>query len=312
MNVTRIGVHESTELVFPSEVLRNDLAEIDGCESTVVGSDVGDLAACDAVVTLAYADAFLDAGVDWIHSVQAGVDRFPFEEFEARGVVLTNSTGIHGESVGETTAGYMLSFARRLHVYAEQQSEHVWRHPPWDEPFTLDGETVCVVGLGTLGRGIASRAAGLNMRVTGVKRTVEDVPDVETVYPASALHEAVAEARFVALACPLNEATHHLFDAAAFEAMRGNAYLLNVARGAVVDEEALVEALDAGEIAGAGLDVFETEPLPEDSPLWDMDEVIVTPHRAGSDREYWRGVAAIVRENVDRIREGGEMTNRVV
>nr|WP_218836425.1 NAD(P)-dependent oxidoreductase [Halobaculum salinum] len=122
----------------------------------------------------------------------------------------------------------------------------------------------------------------------------------------------LTEARFVALACPLNEATHHLFDAAAFEAMRGDAHLLNVARGAAVDEEALVEALDAGEISGAGLDVFEAEPLPEDSPLWDVDEVIVTPHRVGSDREYWRGVAAIVRGNVDRIREGGEMTNCVV
>jgi D-2-hydroxyacid dehydrogenase (NADP+) len=311
MNVERIGVHESVELVFPPNELREFLADA-GPDVAVVGDDPDDLERCDALVTLAWDGAFLGADLDWIHSIQAGVDRFPFEELEAHGVVLTNSTGIHGESVGETVVGYMLTFARRLHVYERNQREHVWEHPPWDGPFTLKGRSVCVVGLGTLGRGIASRAAALGMRVTGVKRTVEAVPDVERVYPNEDLLAAVEGADFVALACPLTEETHHLVDAEVLETMDGGAYLINVARGSVVDEPALVAALEDGGIAGAALDVFEEEPLPEDSPLWDMEEVLVTPHRAAATWEYYQLVGDLVRENVERIGRGEGMVNRVV
>jgi D-2-hydroxyacid dehydrogenase (NADP+) len=311
MNVERIGVHESVERVFPPEELCAFLADV-GPEVTAVGSDVDDLEGCDGVVTLAWDEAFLEAGVGWIHSVQAGVDRFPFEELEAHGVVLTNSTGIHGESVGETVVAYVLTFARRLHVYLDNQREHVWTHQPWDEPFTVNGRSVCVVGLGTLGRGIVTRAAALGMRVTGVKRTIEPVPDVERVYPSEDLLEAVSDVDFVALACPLTEETHHLIDEAVFAAMDDDAYLVNVARGSVVDEPALVEALRGGEIAGAALDVFETEPLPADSPLWDMEEVLVTPHRSGATWEYYQLVGELVRENVDRTGRGEGLVNRVV
>jgi D-2-hydroxyacid dehydrogenase (NADP+) len=311
MNVQRIGIHESVDRVFPPEQLAAFLAD-SGPDVRVVGSDVGDVEGCDALVTLAWDERFLDAGLAWIHSIQAGVDRFPFEELEAAGVTLTNSTGIHGESVGETVAGYMLTFARRLHVYQRNQHEHEWVHPPWDEPFTLEGRTVCVVGLGTLGRGIASRASALGMRVTGVKRTVEPVPDVERVHPNDELLAAVADADFVALACPLTDETHHLVDGAALAAMDEDAYLINVARGSVIDEDALVEALEDEEIAGAALDVFEEEPLPADSPLWDMEEVLVTPHRAAATWEYYQLVAEIVRENVERVGRGEAMVNRVV
>jgi len=311
MDVERIGVHESVDRVFPPEQLAEFLADV-GPDVTVVGDDPADLGRCDALVTLAWDERFLEAGIEWIHSIQAGVDRFPFEDMEASGVTLTNSTGIHGESVGETVAGYMLTFARRLHVYLDSQREHEWATPPWDEPFTLDGKSVCVVGLGTLGRGIASRASALGMRVTGVKRTVEPVPDVERVHPSEELHEAVEDADFVALACPLTEETHHLLDGAALAAMDESSYLINVARGSVVDEDALVEALRDGEITGAALDVFEEEPLPADSPLWDMEEVLVTPHRSGSTRDYYRLVGELVRENVAAVERDGEMVNRVV
>ena len=311
MNVERIGVHESVELVFPPGELREFLADA-GPEVVVVGDDPVNLGRCDALVTLAWDETFLDAELGWIHSIQAGVDRFPFGDLEDHGVVLTNSTGIHGESVGETVVGYMLTFARRLHVYGRNQREHVWEHPPWDEPFTLRGRSVCVVGLGTLGRGIASRAAALEMRVTGVKRTVEAVPDVTRVYPNEDLLEAVEGADFVALACPLTDETHHLVDEEVLARMDEGTYLINVARGSVVDEPALVEALEGGEIAGAALDVFEEEPLPRDSPLWDMEEVLVTPHRAAATWEYYQLVGDLVRENVERTARGEEMVNRVV
>ena len=310
MDGFRLGIHDSVTAVFPPERLRDALADDvpDGVEVAVVGG--GEIDACDGVVTFAHRGAFV--GLDWIHSIQAGYDRFPLDELETAGTALTNSTGIHDDSVGETVAGMMLMLARGLGRYAKQQTERRWERPAWDEPFTLAGESCCVVGLGTLGRGIAARADALGMDVTGVRRTPDPVPGVDRVYPSDELHEAIAGARFVAIAVPLTDETEGLFGRAEFDAMREDAYPINVARGEVVDEDALIAALDSGEIAGAGLDVFETEPLPEDSPLWDMEDVLVTPHAAAYTREYYRDIADLVLENVGRLVEGEELKNRVL
>jgi D-2-hydroxyacid dehydrogenase (NADP+) len=308
MDVSRIGIHESVSAVFPPERLADELASVDP-EVSVVSDD--DLDGVDAVVTFEHRDAFLDA-VEWVHSIQAGVDRFPIAAFERRGVALTNSTGIHGESVGETVAGMMLMLARRLHQYARQQPEHRWERPAWDEAFTLRGLTCCVVGLGTLGQGIARAADGLGMRVTGVKRTPESVEHVREVYASDDLHDAIADADFVALAVPLNDATEGFVGADEFAVMRDDAYLVNVARGPVVVEDELVAALRDGDIAGAALDVFAEEPLPADSPLWDFEDVIVTPHCAAFTRDYYRDIADLVRQNVRHLDAGEEWVNRVV
>jgi len=296
--------------IFPPDELADELSDLDA-EVAVVGDGSDEFADCDGVVTFTHRDAYLDH-LDWVHSVQAGYDRFPLKGFEARGVALTNSSGIHYDSVGETVAGYVLAFARRLHDAVDAQGRREWDRPEWHEPFTVAGESICVVGLGALGRGIADRADGLGMDVSGVKRTPEDVPGVREVYPSDEYRTAVADATFVALAVPLTDETESMIGAAAFEAMRDDAYLLNVARGDVVDQSALVDALQSGEIAGAALDVFEEEPLPDDSPLWGMDEVIITPHMAGSTRDYHRNVAELVRENAARIADGEELYNRVV
>ncbi|WP_433625523.1 D-2-hydroxyacid dehydrogenase [Halomicrococcus sp. NG-SE-24] len=309
MQVSELGVHESVVAIFPPERLRDALADRDP-DVRVVGDDPDDLRTCDAIVTFEHRDAFLDA-VDWVHSIQAGYDRFPLEEFEERGVVLTNSTGIHDTSVGETVLGMMLSLARRLHAFARNQTERVWDRPAWDEPFTLDGERLCVVGLGTLGRGIAERADAVGMTVDGVRRSPDPVPHVREVHAAADLHEAVADARFVALATPLTEETRGLMDGAAFEAMHEDAYFINVARGECADQDALVAALREGTIAGAALDVFETEPLPDDSPLWEMDDVVVTPHAAAAERDYYRHIADLVGRNVRQVAAGESFVNRV-
>ena len=310
MQIERIGVHESVERIFPPERLRDAIAADGiGQEVVVVGDDVGGV---DAVVTLTWDEDWLDQGLSWIQSIQAGVDRFPFDALRERDIVLTNATGVHGDSVGETVATSMLMFARRFHDYLRNQVDHEWAIPAWDGPFTLKDRTVCIVGLGTLGQGVAERAAGLGMHVTGVKRTVENVPHVDHVYPADDLHEAISDAQFVVLACPLTEDTHHLIAGPELERMRDDAYLVNVARGPVVDEGALIAALEAGTVAGAHLDVFEEEPLPADSPLWDRENVIISPHKAGSWEGYYRGVAEIVRENLDRLETGEAFHNRVV
>lgn len=346
--VDTLGVHGSVDAVFPPTALceyLSDATAADGLDVTVgvvpaskhgayggghidEAGDGGEdappslsLADCDALVTFRYDAAFLDADLEWIHSVQSGVDRFPFDRLDREGVALTNSNGIHGDSVGDTVAGYMLAFARRLHVYRDRQREREWSWPAHDEPFSLRGERLCVVGLGGLGRGIAARADALGMDVVGVKRTPTPVEGVNEVYPSDRLHEAVGDARFVALAVPLTPATEGLVGAAEFAAMRSDAYLINVARGDVVDQDALVAALeqenddgpDAGSgIRGAALDVFEAEPLPESSPLWGREEVIVTPHAAAAHREYADRVGAIVAESLRRQARGEGYANRVL
>jgi D-2-hydroxyacid dehydrogenase (NADP+) len=309
MHVERIGVHESVGAVFPPAELVVELDDVDAAV-VAVGDDPEDLGACDAVVTFEHRDAFLEE-VDWVHAITAGVDRYPRSAFESAGVALTNSTGIHDDTVGETVAGYMLSFARRLHVHRDHQNAREWRGPDWDEAFTLTGERCCVVGLGTLGRGVAERAAALGMPVTGVRRSGDPVEGVERVYTPDALHEAVADARFVVLAVPLTDETEGLVAADELAAMPDDAYLVNVARGPVVDQPALVDALETGALAGAALDVTDPEPLPEDSALWGFEEVIVTPHCAALTVDYHRDVADLVRRSLDGLGAGEGLHNRV-
>lgn len=308
MNLDRLLVHDSVGVAFPPQLLLDELAGLD-LPVELVGDDAA-FGSGDAVVTFSPRSGFLDA--EWVHCIRAGYDEFDVDAYESAGVALTNSTGIHGTTVGETVVGYLLAFARRLHVFRDAQHDHEWRDLPYEEPFTLRGEQLCVVGLGTLGRGIAERADALGMDVVGVRRSDESVPGVRELYRPEDLHEAVADARFVALATPLTPETEGLFDTPEFEAMREDAYLVNVARGPVVDELALVEALDQGGVSGAALDVFETEPLPTDSPLWDREEVVVTPHASAQTRDYHRDIAELVRGNVERVREGVELGNRVV
>ncbi|EMA44627.1 2-D-hydroxyacid dehydrogenase [Halococcus morrhuae DSM 1307] len=310
MTISRLGVHTSVEELFPPAVLRDALTDA-GPTVRIVETD-DELAACDALVTFDYEESFLQADLAWIHSILAGVDHFPFDALAEQGTLLTNSAGIHGDSVGETVAGYMLMFARGLHTQRTNQLHQEWAYPPWDAAFTLDGESLCVIGLGTLGRAIAMRADALGMDVTGIKRTPMPIDHVETVYPPDDLHEAVAEARFVALAVPLTDRTTGLIGESELRMLRDDAYLINVARGGVIEQSALVDALESASLAGAALDVFETEPLPDESPLWGMDNVIVTSHAAAANREYYRRVAVLVRENLRRLDANESLTNQVV
>jgi len=309
MELETLGIDRSVSTVFPPAELVDELRDLP-VDTVLLEAESDTVSACDGVVTLAHRGAFL--AVDWIHSIQAGVDRFPHDRLRAEGVVLTNSTGIHGDAIGETVAGYVLAFARRLHEHVANQQHAEWSQPEWDDAWTVAGERACVVGLGGLGRGVVDRLTGLGLDVTGVRRTPTPEPGVTQVYTPAELETAVADARFVVLAVPLTEETENMVDSDVFAAMRDGAYLINVARGGVVDQDALTETLREDQIAGAALDVFETEPLPESSPLWSMDEVIVSPHCGAFTREYYRHIAAIVRESVSRIQDGDDPVNRVV
>lgn len=309
MELDRLGIDESVATVFPPEELRSALDDLP-IKTVLIDGASGSIDGCEAVVTFEYYDVFLEC--EWIHSIQAGVDRFPEADLREADVTLTNSTGIHGDAIGETVAGYVLALARRLHEHIAAQERTEWSQPAWDDAWTVAGETACVVGLGGLGRGIVDRLSGLGLDVIGVRRTPTPEPGVRRIYTPANLHDAVSEARFVVLAVPLTDATRGLIDRDVFDAMREDAYLVNVARGGVVDQPALVDALESDAIAGAALDVFETEPLPSSSPLWGMEEVIVTPHCGAFTRQYYEHIATIVRESISRLDTGEEPVNQVL
>lgn len=308
METARIAVHESVAKACPLESMVAALQGF-GVPVETVGDDAS-VDAGDCVVTFSPRDAFLNAA--WVHSIRAGYDEFDVDAYEATGTVLTNSTGIHGDTVPETVVGYMTAFARRLHRYRDRQRDNDWTQEAYEAAFTLTGEQVCVVGLGTIGQGVADRADALGMDVVGVRRSGEPVETAERVYTPDELDAAVADARFVVLCCPLTEETEGMVDAGLLDEMRADGYLVNVARGAVVVEDALLTALDDGTVAGAALDTHWEEPLPSDHPLWDHESAIVTPHVAAFTNRYHEDIAALVGENVERLDRGTPLRNRVV
>lgn len=304
----RLCIHETVDEKIPIEAFADAFADLN-VPVEIVGDDET-FDRTDAVASFRPREAFLDAG--WTHCIRAGYDEFDTEAHTEAGVPLTNSTGIHDTTVGELAIGYMVSLARMLHIYRDHQNDNDWlAEPPYERPFTVENERLCVVGLGTLGQGIAERADALGMDVVGVRRSDDPVPGVSELYHPDDLHEAIADARFVAVAVPHTPETEGMFSTEEFETMRDDAYVLNVARGPIVDEDALIDALDAGTIAGAGLDVFETEPLPEDSPLWDFEEVIVSPHRGSATNRYHLDIADLVAEIFRQYQADEELRNRV-
>ena len=309
-HVERIAVHPSVD-AFEPETLRADLGDLDREVFVLEGADQRE--DFDAVITLGHDERFLDPSVEWVHFISAGVDHVPLPAYEENDVAVTNSSGVHGVCMAENVVGLMVTLAHRLTVFGDDQRNHEWDpDPAWTEKFTLQGEPVTVVGLGAIGRTVAEYADRLGMRVSGVKRTPEPLEFVETVYAAEDLDEAIADARFVVLTLPLSEETKDTIAEDQLARMRGDAYLVNVSRGGVVDEAALTDALRSDRIAGAALDVFEEEPLPPESPLWDADDVVVTPHVSGAFSTYNRRIAELVRENVGHLDAGEDLRNRVV
>lgn len=230
----------------------------------------------------------------WVQSMGAGVEGFLRPELPAR-ARLTRAAGIFGPWMAEYTLGWLLWVTQRMERFRDQQRRRQWRPA---NPARLHGATLVVVGLGDIGRTIARAAAAFGMTVLGVSRTGRPAPGVRRVYRTAALRRALAAADFAVLTLPLTRETRGLVDATALAALPRHAWLVNVGRGAVVDEDALVDALQAGRLAGAILDVFATEPLPPEHPLWGFEQVVVTPHISGPSTP--EEVVAIFNDNLRR------------
>jgi phosphoglycerate dehydrogenase-like enzyme len=237
------------------------------------------------------------ARLRWIQSASDGVDRLLFPDLVESDVVVTNARGVFDQAIAEYVVGLMLAFAKGLLGVIEGQRNNEWRHRQTE---VLAGKRLLVAGVGPIGRAIGRAGRDLGMEVRGVGRTARAGDDVfGAIAATAALAEAVGWADYVVNALPATPATRHLFDAPVFESMRESARFINVGRGATVGETALIEALRGARIAGAALDVFEREPLPPDSPFWELPNTIVSPHMSG-DFEGW--LEAVVRLFVDNLR----------
>lgn len=256
------------------------------------------------------ASVWVNAGrLRWVQSASAGVDSLLFPDLIRSEVLVTNARGIFDEAIAEWVLGAMLAFDKGILGAIHRQNAGVWEHRPTGR---LAGRRLLVVGPGPIGRACARLALAAGMRAEAVGRSARGADeDFEAVHGPEGFHDALGRADHVLNALPLTPETRHLFDPAAFAAMRPSARFLNVGRGGTVDEGALTEALRQGLIAGAALDVFEEEPLPRESPLWEMENVIVSPHMSG-DREGWEGaVVELFAENLDRYARGEPLRNLV-
>lgn len=248
----------------------------------------------------------------WVQSFSAGMDKFLFPEIVARDeVTVTNMAGLYASQGGEHAWALLLALARGIDHSVRAKDRKEWKGGPSIE---LTGSTMGIIGLGGFGLEILKRARGYDMTVLALDPVRTEKPEgvVELKLPTREnLHELLRRADAVMIACPLTRETYHLIGPAEFACMKPSAYLINVTRGGIIDEPALVQALEQGQLAGAGLDVCEQEPLPPESPLWQAPGLIITPHRAGASQHRPRKTFEFFRENLRRYLTGEPLLNVV-
>ena len=270
------------------------------------------------VVSGLWRDELLQAAprLRFVQSISAGTDQYGRDAFRARGVRLASAQGVNERAVAEHAMALILGLTRRIGFARDDQQARHWRPmsgDPAGREDELGGKTLLVIGLGRIGSRLARLARAFDMSVVGVRRRPAGPDDaVDAIVPPERLLDVLPDADVVALTCPLTPETERLIRAEHFAAMKPSALLVNVARGRVVDEPALVEALRTGALAGAGIDCTVEEPLSATSPLWTMPNVLLTPHKAGETRRYEAGVVDLLLDNLDRLDRGEPLRNGIV
>jgi phosphoglycerate dehydrogenase-like enzyme len=290
----------------PLELLRQEAPDV----SLTIGTDAAALregaTRSDAVlVAPRYGSVLTELwrelkNVRWIHTLAAGVEFLPFDLLRGSEATVTNSRGLYADALGEFVVAAMLWFAKDLRRLARNHAGHRW------EPYTverLEGRTAGIVGYGGVGQAVGRRVAALGMHVLPVRRLQE--------FGEPTIDEVIAQSDYVVLSAPLTPRTWRLISRERIAAMKPSAVFINVGRGATVDEQALIEALRERRIRGAALDVFDTEPLPTDHPLWSLDNVLVSPHTADHTSDSHARAMQFFLENLRRFR-GGESLENVV
>jgi len=250
-------------------------------------------------------------GVGWIQASSAGIGQFvKRHELDCLSATFTTAAGVHARPLAEFVMWSLLTFAKNYPLAKAQQQQHIWQRFHNDD---LEGKTLAIVGLGSIGREVAKSAKHFGMRVLATKRSVEGIsPEsvgVDALYPTSELHAMLAQSDAVVLIAPHTPETEHMMDAAAFKATKRGALLINIGRGALVEEVALLDALSTGQLGGAVLDVTPVEPLPENHALWEMDNVFIFPHSASTSRNENRRLTDLFIDNLHRYLVGRPLKN---
>ncbi len=253
----------------------------------------------------------------YIHTISAGYNYIDLEAVKSHSVILCNASGVNSNAVSEHAFGLLLTLTRKIHLARDNQARRGWRGMVGDRSKReeeLPGKTMLIIGLGNIGSRTARLARAFGMKTIGLKRNTKGFEDlVDEIHPTSSLLEQLPRADVVVLTCPLTDETFRLIDAPALNVMKPGAFLINVARGGCVDQAALVSALKNNHLAGAGLDTFEEEPLPEDSPLWDIENAVLTSHTGGETRQYEDNIVDQLIENLHRLSRGNSaLINRIV
>lgn len=224
----------------------------------------------------------------WVQAWSAGVNTMPLEKLASKEIALTSANGVHAYPISETIIGLMLGLTRKIHTYVKNQQEKKWHHAHMN--LEMHGKTIGIIGVGEIGKETAKIAKAFGMRVLGVRNSGKEAENVDSMFTPEELHHVLPECDYVVITLPLTPHTFQMFGEKEFRLMKNSSFIINIGRGEIVKEDELVEALQTGEIAGAGLDVFMKEPLEETSPLWEMENVIITPHTSGSTEHYTKRV----------------------
>lgn len=271
------------------------------------------------VLSSIWKDSFLEQTdkLKFVQAVSAGYNYFDLEAIISHSVILCNATGVNANAVSDHAFGLLLSLTRQIHTARDNQHKRFWRDMTADlsrREEELPGKTMLIVGLGNIGSRTAHLARAFGMKTIGIKRNTSGFEElVDEIYPTSEILEHLPRADVVVLTCPLTDETFQLIGKRAFGVVKPGSYLINVARGGCVDQEALVSAITEGKIAGAGIDTFDVEPLPEASALWGFENVIVTPHTAGETRAYEINIVDLLLGNLDKLWRGDDqLVNRIV
>jgi D-2-hydroxyacid dehydrogenase (NADP+) len=252
----------------------------------------------------------------WIHSTAAGVAQLMYPELRDSGIVVTNPSGVFSPPMAEHTMGLLLALARNFPDSTRHQDRSHWgQQDIWDQPqglTELNGQLLLIVGFGSIGHELAKRARAFDMRVWGVTRSGRgDTTHAEKIVPASQLDEALPHADYLVIAAPETSETRHLIGEAQIARMKPGARLVNVGRGSLLEEAALIRALETGALGGAALDVSPVEPLPRDSPLWKAPNLFITPHTSAVSDRLWHRETVLLMDLLERWFDGREMFNQI-
>ncbi|MDF2958669.1 MAG: 2-hydroxyacid dehydrogenase [Paenibacillus sp.] len=295
------------EAFAPANVILVDRRDEDGVSEALKEADV-------AVLHGDLDERFFNAPrLRWVHCDHAGLNKTARPEVFEKGLLVTSSAGRSGPVLAEHVMFFSLALTYKFPSFYQAQQDHQWGIPGQDQLRGLYGKTMGILGLGNTGKELAVRAKAFGMQVLGYRRSITPPPPgVDRLFCSDrgdTLDDLLRESDVVALVLPLSDATHHLIGKRELELMKPSAYVVNLARGAVIDESALLEALQSGTIAGAGLDTFATEPLPADSPLWDAPNTLITPHCTPAVPDRIGRSLDIICHNVKAYRNGEPMLN---